>query len=69
MVAAARIVPRGRHEAVLCPCCGRTLGEVYDDHVTVKAGERMLIFPVTADVRQLCPKCGTESRIHKETAA
>lgn len=66
---AAALVARGRHRVWQCPCCGRTLGEVYDDRVTVKAGDRMLVFPLSAPVEQHCSRCGTISMADKETAA
>lgn len=65
----AKLVARGRRLSWQCPCCNRTLGEVYDDRVTVKAGDRMLIFPLSAEVDQHCPKCGTVSTARKEGAA
>lgn len=65
----AKLVARGRHLSWQCPCCNRTLGEVYDDRVTVKAGERMLIFPVDAPVIQLCPRCGSTSTLRKDDVA
>lgn len=65
---AANLVARGRHVVWKCPCCGRTLGEVYDDRVTVKAGDRMLVFPLSAPVEQHCSRCGTIS-VAKATAA
>ena len=68
-VQGARLVARGRHRVWSCPCCGRTLGEVYDRKVVVKAGERILTFPDDAPVSQVCPRCGTESMAHTVTAA
>lgn len=69
MAQTAKLVARGRRLSWTCPCCGRTLGEVYDDRVTVKAGERMLIFPVDAEVEQVCPKCGNTSTLRKDDVA
>lgn len=65
----AKLVARGRKHVWSCPTCGRTLGEVYDDQVTVKAGDRLLIFPLTAPVEQTCPKCGTVSAAVRDDAA
>lgn len=69
VVKAASLVARGRHRVWACPGCGRTLGEVYDDTVTVKAGERIIVFPIDAGVEQHCPKCGTVSTAKKEQVA
>lgn len=65
----AKLVRRGVHLQWSCPCCSRTLGEVYDDRVVVKAGDRMLVFPTTARVQQHCPKCGTVSAVTSECVA
>lgn len=65
----ATLVARGRHRVWQCPCCTRTLAEVYDDRVTVKAGDRLLIFPLTAPVVQICPRCGSESMVRLEQVA
>lgn len=67
----AKLIARGAHQQWSCPCCGRTLGEVYDDRVVVKAGERILSFPASAPVEQTCPRCGTVSAVGKreDTAA
>ena len=69
MTQPAKLIPRGSRLQWACPCCGRTLGEVYDDQVTVKAGERMLTFPVSAPVRQVCPRCGSESVVTTDRVA
>ena len=64
----AKLVARGRHRTIMCPSCGRTLGEVHDDQVTIKAGERFIKFPMDAPVTQVCPKCGAESTAHQAAA-
>ena len=69
MCESAKLVRRGTHLQWACPCCGRTLGEVYDDRVVVKAGERLLTFPDTAPVEQTCPRCGTISAVRKQPCA
>lgn len=69
MVQAARLVVRGRHQWVKCPTCDRTLGEVYDGTVTIKAGERIIVHPLDAPVDQHCPRCGQISTARKDAAA
>lgn len=69
MSEAAKLVQRGAHQQWACPCCGRTLGEVYDGRVVIKAGERMISFPVDAGVDQHCPRCGTVSTVGKQECA
>ena len=59
----AKLVQRGTRRQWACPCCDRTLGEVYDDRVVVKAGDRLIVFTVHANVEQTCPKCGTVSAV------
>lgn len=59
----ARVVSRAGRDVWLCPRCDRTLGEVYGDKVTVKAGDRLLRFPISADVEQTCPRCGAVSAV------
>lgn len=68
MVERAKLVDRGRHQVWACPCCDRTLGEVYGDKVTVKAGERLITFPLDAEVQQHCPRCGSVSSVRKDAA-
>jgi len=69
MTRPATIAARGAHRQWKCPCCGRTLGEVFADRVVVKTGDRMISFPVDAPVVQTCPKCATESALNREEAA
>lgn len=57
----AKMVRQGGRMVWRCPCCDCTLGEVYGDHVTVRTGDRLILFPLGANVRQVCPKCGSTS--------
>lgn len=63
MTKPAKLTSHGAHQRWACPCCNRTLGEVYGDRVVVKAGERLISFPRSAQVNQTCPSCATESAI------
>jgi len=65
----ATLVARGARLIWKCPDCGQTLGEVFDGRVVVKIGDRVIAFPLNADVNQHCPKCFTESTARSETAA
>ena len=68
MTRPAKITARGAHQQWQCPCCNRTLGEVFADRVVVKAGDRMITFPADAPVVQTCPKCATESALDVKAA-
>lgn len=41
-----------------CPCCGRTLAELKDGRVVIKAGDRLLVATVTETMAQKCPARG-----------
>lgn len=71
MTLAAKLVQRGAHRVWACPCagCGRTLAEVYDDRVVVKAGDRLISFHINDAVEQTCPRCASVSRIEREDTA
>lgn len=70
MTSAATLKPRGRKMVWSCPTCGKTLGEVYDGLVVVKADDRIITFPMDAPVNQTCPKCAEVSVIaEKEQVA
>lgn len=69
MTLEAKLVQCGAHRVWRCPCCDTTLGEVYDDRVTVRTGGRLIMFAVTAPVEQVCPKCGTSSAMPEPVAA
>lgn len=64
MTRPAKIKVRGAHQSWQCPCCNRTLGEVFTDRVVVKAGDRMISFPTDAPVEQVCPRCSETSALY-----
>lgn len=48
-----------------CPSCGRMLGEIRDDTVVIKSGDRYLVILLTSAQRQRCPnpRCGEWSEL------
>lgn len=68
MTKPALLKPRGLKVIWLCPSCRRTLGEIYEGTVIVKWDDRILTFPQSAPVHQVCPNCATESLIQVEAA-
>ena len=66
----ATIVTRNGRRWWRC-ACGRTLGEVHDDRVIIKAGDRWLVLLLTAPITQRCPNpaCGAWSTIGEDVAA
>ena len=69
MVQAAKLVSHGAHVHWKCPTCNRTLGEVFERKVIVKAGDRLISFDTSAAVEQVCPRCSEISMIVREENA
>lgn len=67
----ACIVTRRGRRWWRCPACRRTMGEVRDGVVLVKAGDRMLVLTIGPRVAQRCPNpaCGAWSTIGEDVAA
>lgn len=58
----ATIETRQNRQWWTCPCCRKTLAEVFPDRVVIKVGDRRVT--VAGDVvKQACPGCGAESQI------
>ena len=69
MTKTAKVVARGAHRDWCCPTCGKLLGQIYDDRIIIKVRDRFIEAAVSADLRQSCPVCSTQSAVPQETAA
>lgn len=70
----ARVETSQGRTGLKCPVCGKTLAELHDQKVVIKAGQRYIIFALTNDAVERCPdqRCGADSLVsapsHAETA-
>lgn len=56
--------PVALHQWWKCDACGRTLGEIVDQRVVIKFGDRRLSLPVVPGLDQTCPKCGKQNYLN-----